>query len=153
MATSGKRGRSPQRGRDTEFAKHPVTLMTQSEEWRYCRDSAPQRCFEGSSCTALDNQSPPKNEIIILPWESGSDERSQRGESNGTKTNQFHRAVCPEIGIFKWVVEILAGSLYFTQKSWENMHWRTLDETILSPQRSRKFNKSFLSKIFPKFGL
>jgi hypothetical protein len=36
----------------------------------------------------------------ILPWESGSDERSQRGESNGTKTNQFHRAVCPEIGIF-----------------------------------------------------
>ncbi|KAJ7702880.1 hypothetical protein B0H14DRAFT_3099917 [Mycena olivaceomarginata] len=35
---------------DTEFAKHLVTLMTQSEEWRYCRSSAPQRCFEGGSC-------------------------------------------------------------------------------------------------------
>ncbi|KAJ7939741.1 hypothetical protein B0H13DRAFT_2300445 [Mycena leptocephala] len=29
---------------DIEFAKHLVTLMTQSEEWRYCRDSLHNIC-------------------------------------------------------------------------------------------------------------
>ncbi|KAJ7830529.1 hypothetical protein B0H13DRAFT_2371945 [Mycena leptocephala] len=38
---------------DTKFAKHLVTLMTQSEEWRDCRDSAPQRCFEGGSLAQM----------------------------------------------------------------------------------------------------
>ncbi|KAJ7897466.1 hypothetical protein B0H13DRAFT_1474162, partial [Mycena leptocephala] len=32
---------------DTEFAKHLVTLMTQSEEWRYCRDSLREKIPHG----------------------------------------------------------------------------------------------------------
>ncbi|KAF7374996.1 Integrase catalytic domain-containing protein [Mycena sanguinolenta] len=32
---------------DTEFAKHLVTLMTQSDDWRYCRDSLREKVRQG----------------------------------------------------------------------------------------------------------
>ena len=32
---------------DTEFAKHIITLMSQSDEWRYCRDSLRDKVHQG----------------------------------------------------------------------------------------------------------
>ncbi|KAJ6612078.1 hypothetical protein B0H10DRAFT_1808321 [Mycena sp. CBHHK59/15] len=59
---------------DTEFAKHLVTLMTQSDDWRYCRDSLRDKVCQGemmgkalSSTTVLQRLKHEEVEMKIAP--------------------------------------------------------------------------------------